>query len=494
MRESFIIEGLAGQKILKGSVKIAGAKNAALKAMAASILFDAPVQLNNIPDTEDIHVMSEILEKLGAKVVWSQNSLNIDTTGISSTVIDPKLAAIMRASVVLTGPILARFGKVSFPTPGGCVIGARPIDLFINGYEKMGATISETDFNYTIEMPQIGLLNNSTNGISGTSAIGGQSRSETDRTGLGNPSAIQIHFDKKTVGGTETLMMAAVLGGGTMTLMNCAMEPEIVNLAEWLNECGADIQGVGTETIMINGTGGKLLSPKMPYVAIPDRIEAGSYLILGALCAENMTIENCRPDHLALLIDMLIKSGVPIEIINHETSMSSIKSAGPSGQIFYGRIIITGNTKPNSTFKSFDVSTKEYPGFPTDLQAQIVTYLTQVTGGSIVTENIFEGRFKYVSDLQKMGAKLELIDAKEVSIVGPAELRKEHMDTHHQSNDGLDQHLNAHDIRAGFAIVMAALVGKGIFTVNNTYFIDRGYEKLEERLTALGANIRRVTL
>ncbi len=462
-KESFVIEGLAGRKSLKGTVKIAGAKNAALKAMAAAVLFDAPVQLNNIPDTEDVHVMSEILEKLGAQVVWKQNALTIDPTSITSTIIDPKLASVMRASVVLTGPLLARFSKASFPAPGGCVIGARPIDQFIKGYEEMGATISEADCNYTIEMPDI----------------------RYQRT------EIRIHFDKKTVGGTETLMMAAVLGNGTVTLTNCAMEPEIVNVAEWLNECGANIQGVGTETITIIGTRGKLLSPKQPYVAIPDRIEAGSYLILGALCAENLTIEDCRPDHLALLIDMLTNSGVPIEISNHEASGASIKSADQSGQIINGSLTIKGNTKPNSAFKSFDVITKEYPGFPTDLQAQIVTYLTQVAGKSVVTENIFEGRFKYVSDLQRMGAKLELKDSKEVQIVGPTELLKEHMDSHQHENGDVGPHLNAHDIRAGFAIVMAALVGKGTFTVNNTYLIDRGYEKLEERLTALGANVKR---
>ena len=436
-KESFIIEGLAGKKALKGKIKINGAKNAALKAMAAAVLFDGLVELHNIPNTEDIDTMTKILMKLGAKVERPDHSLSIDPSTITSTTIDSKLAGVMRASVVLTGPLLARFGKASFPTPGGCVIGARPIDQFVKGYKEMGANVSEDDHNYTIEMM---------------------------RDGNNNRSPItNIQFDKKTVGGTETLMMAAVLGNGTVTLNNCAQEPEIVNVAEWLNECGALIKGVGTEKIIIKGTCGKLLSPKVPYVAIPDRIEAGSYLILGALCASGLTIEDCRADHLGSLVDLLKKSGVPIEV-----SPNSIS--------------IKGNTESNSAFRSFDVSTKEYPGFATDFQPQIVTYLTQVSGNSIVNENIYEGRFKYVDDLQRMGAKIELSGSNRVSIHGPCTLD--------QLPVGED--LCAHDIRAGFAIVMAALVGKGSFTVNNTYFIDRGYEKLEERLCALGVNIRRV--
>jgi UDP-N-acetylglucosamine 1-carboxyvinyltransferase len=282
-----------------------------------------------------------------------------------------------------------------------------------------------------------------------------------------------INFEMKTVGGTETLMMAAVLGNGTVTLNNCAAEPEIVNVAEWLNQCGADINGVGTETIVIRGTKGKLLTPKVPYIAIPDRIEAGSYLILGALCASELTITNCRPDHLNSLIDLLKISGVPITIDSYQKSSNF-------------SISIKGNTLPNSTFKSFNVSTKEYPGFPTDLQAQIVTYLTQVTGTSTVTENIYEGRFKYVNDLSKMGAIINMNGPREVTINGPDELIEL------PKNDDNSDELFAHDLRAGFAIVMAALVGKGTFTVNNAYFIDRGYEKLEERLKKLGANIRRV--
>ena len=481
MNESFIIEGLAGKKTLKGTVKINGAKNAALKAMAATVLFDSPVTLNNIPDTEDIHTMSIILEKLGAKVVLSQKSLTIDPRGVNSIAIDPKYASTMRASVVLTGPLLARFGKVSFPAPGGCVIGARPIDLFINGYKKMGADIFEDDKNYTIEMIDV---------EQGNDIAKGRSVIQVDKSIKANPSSdLVIEFAKKTVGGTETLMMASVLGKSTVTLTNCAREPEIQNVAEWLNECGADIHGVGTETITIKGTNGKLLSPKKSYTAIPDRIEAGSYLILGALCASDLVLTECRPDHLKSLTDLLMASGVPLEI-----ELNSMNESG--GNNINGHITIKNNVKPNSAFRSFDVVTKEYPGFPTDLQAQIVTYLTQVTGQSKVTENIFEGRFKYVHDLQKMSTDEVVSHDKssaivfdgqhQVNVIGPNLLHELGGD------ERTDNELFAHDLRAGFAIVMAALVGKGSFTVNNAYFIDRGYEKMEERLSALGANIRRV--
>jgi len=433
-KESFIIQGLAGEKRLSGTVIVHGAKNAALKTMAAAVLFDGPVQLENIPDTDDVRTMTMVLQKLGAKVTLLGNyKLEIDTGRINSTDIDQQLAGSMRASVVLTGPLLGRFGNVSFPAPGGCVIGARPIDLFIEGYKKMGAETTEKDCVYNIEVKSNSKLN-----------------------------CAEITFKMISVGATETLMMAAVLADGKTTLRNCACEPEIVNVAEWLNNCGAKIKGAGTSIIEIEGTGGKLLSPRVPYLAIPDRIEAGSFLLLGALCAKDLAIEKCRPDHLDSLITLLKGSGVPIEI-----DQDSIR--------------ITSNTRPNSTFRALNVNTKEYPGFPTDLQAPAVTFLTQVTGKSTVTENIFEGRLKYVEDLKKMGAQIEVRNSNSVTVNGPSEL--------HQAR--LGQELDAHDIRAGFAIVMAALVGKGTFKVNKVHLIDRGYERLEVQLRQLGAGIER---
>ena len=436
--ESFIIEGLAGEKSLEGSVTINGAKNSALKAMAAAILFDGPVILENVPNTDDIHTMSEILINLGAKVEWFEKKLKIDATDISKTDIDPKLAKTMRASVVLTGPLLARFGRVSFPAPGGCVIGSRPIDLFIEGYKKMGAIVTLSDDLYIIEAPK-GLL------------------------------VADISFNRVSVGGTETLMMAAVLSKGRTVLTNCAMEPEIGNVAEWLNACGANISGVGTSKIIIEGRDRKLLNNKISYTAIPDRIEAGSFLILGALCAKELFIENCRPDHLDSVINILKESGVNIEILDGNGQNKTICVKNNSDTSF-------------KQFKTFNIRTQEYPGFPTDLQAPMVIFLTQVMGESKVVETIFEGRFKYVDDLLMMGANITVLNPLEVLIKGPTQFVE-------LSNK---EELYAYDIRAGFAIVLAALIGKGKFKVNNVHLIDRGYESLEKRLFAIGANIKRV--
>ena len=438
---SFLMKGLAGRKTLKGRVTINGAKNAALKAMAAAVLFDKKVRLENVPHTADIDTMSAILEKLGAKITPVRNHvMEIDTTGMTaanSTDIDPVLAGGMRASVVLTGPLLARFGKVSFPAPGGCVIGARPIDLFLEGYKKMGAKVTLENGLYQITAP---------NGLSG----------------------MDNFFHIISVGGTETLMMAATLAKGKTILSNCAKEPEIINVAEWLISCGAKIKGAGTSTIEITGSGrnigdaGKLLHADQakPFVTIPDRIEAGSFLLLGALCAKDLVIEKCEPKHMTAVLHLLGDAGVIMEVAADT-------------------ITLKGNAKPNSQSKSFNISTKEYPGFPTDLQAPAVVFLTQVTGESSILETIFEGRFKYVEDLVQLGANITVTDPREIKVKGPTAFAKPIGD------------LYAHDIRAGFAIVMAALVANGHFKIHNAHLIDRGYESLEERLTSLGADMRR---
>ncbi|MDE1974926.1 MAG: UDP-N-acetylglucosamine 1-carboxyvinyltransferase [Patescibacteria group bacterium] len=443
--EKFVIQGLGGKKTLKGTVRVNGAKNAALKAMAAAVLFDGPVRLKNMPHTEDIHIQAEILRKLGADVSWTKDSgeidhaMEIDTRGLRSTDIDGELAGKMRASVVLTGPLLGRFGKATFPAPGGCVIGARPIDLFISGYEAMGAMTKE-DGVYDISV--------------------------SPKSKVQSLKGANIIFKKVSVGATETLMMAAVLAEGKTVLENCACEPEIVNVVEWLNACGAKIKGVGTSTIEIEGTGGRLLSSesaaKNPYVAIPDRIEAGSYLVLGALCADELKIDDCRPEHLGALIDLLKLSGVPIK-----TTDSSI--------------VVSGNTMPDSSFKTFDVTTKEYPGFATDLQPMIAVYMTQVSGRSKLTETIYEGRFKYVDDLKSLGADIDTVSSQEITISGPSRLKAL----------PAGREMKALDIRAGFAVVLAALCAEGETTVTNIGLIDRGYERLEERLQSLGADVVR---
>lgn len=452
-KEKFIIQGLAGQKTLEGSVRINGAKNSALKAMSASILFAGDVILQNIPNTEDIHTIKDILIDLGATVAWinddpKSTSLKINTDKINKTDVDPTLAGTMRASVVLTGPMLARFGKVSFPAPGGCVIGARPIDLFIEGYKKMGATVNLVNGIYQIE---------TRDGLKGT----------------------EILFGKISVGGTETLMMAGTLAYGKTVLRNCAKEPEIGNVAEWLNLCGAQISGIGTDTIIIEGSGQKLFEPKAKYTAIPDRIEAGSYLILGALTAKELRIEDCRPDHLDIVIDTLKKSGVDISIEEFQDQNKTIVVKNDVGS---SPVADMADGISNQAFGAFNVVTKEYPGFPTDLQPPIVVFLTQSEGESAVAETIFEGRFKYIRDLNDIGAEISMIDNNQILVKGPTPFHG-----HSDSNE-----FSAHDIRAGFAVVLACLMSKGQFTITNVHLIDRGYESLEKKLSALGANIKRV--
>lgn len=431
---SFIVQGLAGARSLRGTVSISGAKNAALKAMAATILFDAPVTLENISHTRDVDTLSSILVKLGAVVSWkNEHTMIIDPSAVSSGMIDFELGKGMRASIVLTGPLVGRLCKTSFPAPGGCVIGQRPIDLFLNGYHSLGGTVSldESSATYTVEH----------HGINDAKVI----------------------FPKISVGATETLMMAAVLGQGTVILENCAREPEIGNVAEWLNSCGAHIEGIGTSTLTIIGTKGKLLSPKHSFVTIPDRIATGSFLVLAALCGEDITIKDCNPNHLDVVIELLKESG-----INVETTDSTIRV----------RNVVNDSQNQNKTPRPFNVITHEYPGFPTDLQPIIATYLTQTSGHSEVTENIFEGRFKYIEDLNRLGAKIRPENAHKILIEGP---------TAFTASD-----LNAHDIRAGFAIVIAALLAQGQSKITNVQLIDRGYEKLEEVLTSLGASIQRL--
>jgi UDP-N-acetylglucosamine 1-carboxyvinyltransferase len=355
----------------------------------------------------------------------------------------------MRGSVVITGPLLARFGNVSFPAPGGCVIGARPIDLFIEGYKKMGATVEIKDAEsnlarYEISAPEGGLR------------------------------GAEIIFPIQTVGGTETLMMTAVLARGKTLLKNCALEPEIISLAEFLNVSGADIRGIGTPTLEIHGKGSAKTAhllrqkPNTPYVTIPDRIEAGSFLFLAALSARDLKITHCDPSHLDVPLSILRDAGVLLEIGKNYIRITS-------------QMILDKNQNPLD-LKPSHIRTHEYPGFPTDIQAPAAVFLTQTIGESIIFETIFEGRFKYVDELNRMGASITTMNPREIVIKGKTVLR------------ALDpgESLVAHDIRAGFAVIMAALLAEGTSVIRGTYLIDRGYERIEERLRAIGAHIQRI--
>jgi len=422
----FNVKGLSGEKPLAGEVEVFGAKNAALKAMAASMLFADRLELHNVPDIEDVRRMAELLRATGAIVSkTAPHAYLIDVAAATNTELDKAIAERMRSSVVLSGPTLARFGKVQFPHPGGCVIGERPIDLFLEGFRALGAEVTEKENYFEVS----GAL------------TGGE-----------------FFFRNVSVTGTETLMMAATLAKGRTVLKNAAMEPEIEHLAAYLNFSGAKIRGAGTQTIEIEG-GELLRSGGVPYVALPDRIEAGSFLILGSLTAKELVIKNCQPEHFEVLTHTLLRAGVPIEVGKRE-------------------VRIRGNDAKNSSFTGVNIRTHEYPGFPTDLQAPMTVFLTQASGEAKVFESIFENRLNYTKDLADMGADITFENPHQVAVRGPRALT--------------GRELAGPDLRAGLAFIIAALVAKGDSVINNVYYIDRGYEAIERRLMAIGAPVERV--
>jgi len=427
-KDKFLIRGLSGNRKIKGEVSISGAKNAVLKIMAASILFKDDLIIKNVPEVEDVYRMRELLEDLGAKIEKvGQKTLKINTGKIKKTKLNNEIAKRMRASIALTGPVLARFGEVHFPHPGGCVIGERPIGIFLNSFRGMGAKDKRDK-----------------KGIYHIKAPGGKLKGK------------EFFFNKQTVTGTETILMAAILAKGKTVLKNVALEPEVVSLANFLASCGANIKGIGTTTLEIKG-GGLLKTKGVSYIVIPDRIEAGSYIILGALASDNLLIKNCEPKHMESLLSNLRFSGVKMK-----TTKNSVK--------------IIDNSK--SKFRAVEIRTHEYPGFVTDLQSIMAVFLTQTKGESIIFETIFENRLGFAKDLKKMGVKIKLWNPQKISIKGPSLLK--------------GTRLKSPDLRAGLAFVMAGIIGKGDSIIENAYYIDRGYEKIEEKLTSIGVNIKRI--
>ncbi|MDP3726214.1 MAG: UDP-N-acetylglucosamine 1-carboxyvinyltransferase [bacterium] len=430
MKGKFIIEGVGGKRTLFGSIPVLGAKNAALKMLAASILFTDEIQLENIPDIEDVKRMNDILSHLGAHISQKTNDHSkyyISIPNTFSTDLPIELANKLRASIVLSGPLLARFGRVSFPHPGGCVIGERPIDFFIEGFEAMGARMARDGEIYMLTVPSKKL------------------------------QGATIFFKKPSVTATETLMMAGVLASGKTILKNAAREPEIPILADFLNKCGARIKGAGESVIEIMG-GGLLHSKGTVYQTPPDRIETGSFLILGALAGKDFTITHCDPSHIEMLINMLRGVGVNMEITKNSITVN--KNASPK------------------EFSSLNIETREYPGFPTDLQAPMTVFLTQTSGQSLVFETIFEGRLAYVEELSRMGADIQVCDPHRVIVQGPTPLKGREMESP--------------DLRAGLAFIIAAIVGNGTSVIHNIYNIDRGYERIEERLRGVRVDIKRI--
>jgi UDP-N-acetylglucosamine 1-carboxyvinyltransferase len=415
---------IRGGNPLLGTVRISGAKNAALPAMAAAILTDEPIILENIPDVRDIQTERKLLVSLGAEVELGYGRAHHRTTiNCKNLSTNPEAAyevvKTMRASTLVLGPLVARMGVARVSLPGGCAIGARPIDLHIKGLEKMGAQITQ-DHGYI--------------------------EARTDRL-----KGAQIHFDKITVTGTEDLMMAATLADGETVMENCAREPEVVDLAELLNKMGAKIQGAGTSTITVQGVA-KLHGAK--HRIIPDRIEAGTFIIAGALTGGDLLVSGCEPKHLGALIQKLQECGV--KILEGKDSV---------------RVIGEGN------LKAADINTEEHPGFPTDMQAQFMALATQAEGVSVVTENIFENRFMHAGELVRMGANIK-IDGNRAVVRGRTPLSA--------------AAVLASDLRASASLVIAALVADGETIIDRVYHIDRGYERIEEKLRGVSAQIRRI--
>lgn len=425
MQEIFRITG-SKTPSLKGSIAVVGAKNAVLKAMAASVLYRDPLSLTNVPGIKDVEAMCDILKALGATTEHQEHTLTIDTSTMKGSNIPSSLMSSLRASIVLAGPLLARFGEVIFSHPGGDIIGERPIDLFLETFAAMGATIVKDDGSYGVR-------------VSG-----------------GRLKGAELFFRIQSVTGTETAMLAATLADGTTTIKNAALEPEIVWLADMLNASGANITGAGTTTITVVGQSELLRAPGS-FAVVPDRIEAGSFLILGALAAEDLRIEACVPEHVEALTHLLKQAGADIEV-----------GAG------YLRVRAATPLKP------MYVKTHEYPGYPTDLMAPMVTLLTQVPGESRVFETIWDNRLAFVEVLRVMGADIVTMDPHRVLVRGPRSL--------------VGKRVESPDIRAGLAYLVAGAIAQGTTEISNIYHIERGYEHIAERLRAVGLRIERVTI
>lgn len=412
---------IEGGKPLSGTIRIHGAKNAALPILAASLLADGIVQLRNVPHLLDIEVMLGILERLGCTATWEEDAVIINTSGLHSCHVPEDLMSQMRSSIFLMGPLLARFGEVYFYQPGGCAIGERKIDLHLRGLEELGATIEES---------------------------GGQIRCSASKL-----TGADIHLDFPSVGATENIMMAAVMAEGTTVITNAAREPEIKDLQNFLNQMGASIIGAGTDTITIQGV--KQLLP-CRYEIIPDRIVAGTVLIAAAATRGNISLTGCNPADLVSLLHILRRAGIQIRS--------------------YGDIIkVNGLTRPKAVDR---IVTSPFPAFPTDLQSQIMVLLSLADGTSIIKETVFEGRFKHVAELMRMGADIT-VDLHSAIVRGVPRL--------------YGAVVEATDLRAGAALVIAGLVAQGKTTVEQVHHIDRGYERIEDLFRSLGADVYRET-
>lgn len=406
---------------LKGKVRISGAKNAALPILAASILSTEDVYLEDVPELKDVEIMCEVLRSLGVKVEKTgKNTLVINGRGLNNCVTDYNLMNKMRASFLVMGPLLARMGRTVNSLPGGCNIGSRPIDLHLKGFNLLGAKVTEDE--------------------AAISAVAEELQGTT------------IYLDFPSVGATENIMMAATLAKGETYIENAAMEPEIVDLSNFLRKMGAKVQGAGTSTIRIKGVD-ELKGAR--HQIIPDRIEAGTFMVAAAMTGGDVLVENVISSHMKPVIAKLIESGA--EVIEDEESV---------------RVIGGKDLKP------IKIKTLPYPGFPTDMQAQFMALMTKLKGENIVLETVFENRFMHANELVKMGANIKCED-REAVIIGGTPLK--------------GAKVKATDLRAGAALILAGLTAQGTTEIGDIFHIDRGYEDIEMKFRNLGANIERVT-
>src|SRR6267143_1533714 len=416
---------IRGGKALRGTVAISGAKNSALPVMAAALLTAEKVTLHNIPKVRDLITMSKLLAFMDAKVSVSEfpsSDYVIETPKLNHAEAPYELVKTMRASVLTLGPLMARVGVARVSLPGGCAIGARPVDLHLKALEQMGAEIG-TSHGY-IEA----------------------------RATKGRLKGARIVFEKITVTGTENILMAAALADGETVLENAAREPEVTDLGEMRRKMGAEICGDGTSTLRIRGVK-KLHGTE--HTIIPDRIEAGTFLVAGAITGGELTITNCAPEHLGAVVAKLGQAGVPVEIVNKRT------------------VRVRGAKK----LVGVDLTTEEYPGFATDMQAQYMALATRAEGASVIAEKIFENRFLHASEMMRMGANIS-IEGHTATVRGPAELS--------------GTVVQASDLRASAGLVLAGLVANGETMIERVYHIDRGYEGIVEKLRGVGADIERV--
>lgn len=413
---------ITGGKKLSGQIAVKGAKNAALKIIPAAILSKETITINNLPDIEDISKSFDLLSDLGVKIDRQGSSAVVNPQNITKTELTPKLADKFRTSIMFVGPLLARYGEAKFPHPGGCVIGAgsRPIDLFLEGFRAFGAEVTEDGHFYHVKAKKL--------------------------------QAADYFFSTVSVTVTESLMMTATLIPGRTILRNCAMEPEIEALADYLNQQGAQISGAGSPTITIEGVE-KIKAGT--FNIIPDRLETGSFAIMAAATGSEIKIINCQPKHVLSLLTIFDKIGVKYE-------------AGDDWLAI----------KKSDHIRAYDIKTHEYPGFPTDLQSPYVVLMTQAHGSALIQETIYDRRLIWTDMLSQMGANIIMCDPHRIVVSGPTKLNA--------------KKLISPDIRAGIALVIAALTASGSTEIDNIYQIDRGYEKLDERLRAIGANIERL--